>query len=166
MADANKKAVTKEELFDIFNDYGLINEQIATGEMGQVQFKKVVNTKTTRLGDRYEVEVDYICTFLQDAGGSFNGPLKMPVTVVAFKSFSTIPTPLTTGQTFSVTVNLSQESTDGNMTENTTMTVNHSIKKDENGYNYLEFKCNPLSASEGYYAGTVISWSGVVEILF
>ena len=109
MADANKKAVTKEELFDIFNDYGLINEQIATGEMGQVQFKKVVNTKTTRLGDRYEVEVDYICTFLQDAGGSFNGPLKMPVTVVAFKSFSTIPTPLTTGQTFIVTVNLSQE---------------------------------------------------------
>ena len=166
MADANKKAVTKEELFVIFNDYGLINEQIATGEMGNVQFKKIANTKTTRLGDRYEVEVDYICTFLQDSLGKTNGPLKMPVTVVAFKSLSTLPTPLSTSQTFSVTVNLSQESTDGNMTENTTMTVNHSIKTDEAGYNYLEFKCNPLSASEGYYAGTVISWSGVVEIPF
>ena len=166
MADANKKAVTKEELFVIFNDYGLIDVQIANGTWGNVQFKKVVNTKTTRLGDRYKVEVDYICTFLQDAGGKSNGPLIMPVTVVAFKSLSIIPTPLTTGQTFSVTLNLSQESSDGNMIENTTMTVNHSIKTDENGYNYLEFKCNPASVSEGYYAGTVISWSGVVEIPF
>lgn len=166
MADANKKAVTKEELFVIFNDYGLIDVQIANRTWENVQFKKVVNTKTTRLGDRYKVEVDYICTFLQDSLGKNSGQLKMPVTVVAFKSFSTIPTPLTTGQTFSVTLNLSQESTDGNMIENTTMTVSHSIKTDENGYNYLEFKCNPASVSEGYYAGTVISWSGVVEIPF
>lgn len=166
MADANKKAVTKEELFDIFNDYGLINEQIATGVWENVQFKKIANTKTTRFGDRYEVELDYSCTFLQDALGEYNGPLKVPVTVVAFKSLSTLPTPLSTGQTFSVTLDLSIDSTDGNMIENSTMTVSHSIKTDENGYNYLDFKCSPASMSEGYYAGTVISWSGVVEIPF
>lgn len=166
MADANKKAVTKEELFDIFNDYGLINAQIATGTQETSQFKKVVNTRTKRLGDRYKVEVDYTCTFLQDAGGSYNGPLKVPVPVVAFKSLSILPSPLSTSQEFSVTVNLSQESNDGNMIENTTMNVSYSIKTDENGYNYLDFKCTPLSISRGYYAGTVMSWSGVVEIPF
>lgn len=166
MADANKKAVTKEELFVIFNDYGLINTQSATGTWENIQFKKVVNTRTTRFGDRYKVEVDYTCTFSQDGLGANNGPLRMPVTVVALKSLSTIPTPLSTGQTFSVTLYLSMESTDGNMTENTTMTVNHSIKTDEAGYNYLEFKCNPVYVSEGYYADTIIAWTGVVEIPF
>ena len=166
MADANKKAVTKEELFDIFNDYGLISEQIATGTLENAYFKKIANTKTTRFGDRYKVEVNYTCTFLKDTGGSHNGQMKVPVSVVAFKSLSILPSPLSTSQEISVTVNLSQESSDGNMIENTTMNVSHSIKTDENGYNYLDFKCTPVSISNGYYAGTVMSWSGVVEIPF
>ena len=166
MVDENKKAVTIGELFDIFDDYGLIVEQVASGEVNVDKFIKVVNTKTTRLGDRYKVEVDYTCTFLQDTGGLYNGPLKVLVTVKAFKTLSTLPTPLSASQTLDVVVNLSEESTDGNTEENTTLNVSHSIKTDEEGYNYLDFRCTPLSVSDGYYAGTVLSWSGTVEIPF